>query len=101
MLFPQRQVVPKEYVPYLPHLVRLGFPFPGLQVKDLFDCGHRENMVIAPNPFRETEFLQQLAEVSEWDIRIATAQQDVLQQLLVSVHVSKMITAFGLVPISS
>jgi hypothetical protein len=86
MLFSQRQVVTKDYVSHLPYLIRLGFSFSGLQIKDLFDRWPREDVMIASYPFNETELLEQLTEVPERDIRVTTTHQDVLQQLLVSIH---------------
>jgi hypothetical protein len=75
------ELVPQQNTPNLPHLVRLCLRTSGLQVDYLYDPFFPENVVIASDPLRELQVMQEASQVGESNIRIRAPAQDSLQDL--------------------
>ena len=76
----------QDHFPHLLNLIGFCLRVSGLQIQDLVDSVHREDVVIAPDPLRESKPLEQHAQTVERDIGIRVPKQNIPVQLIVFSH---------------
>jgi hypothetical protein len=66
------QSVPEHEIADLLDLICLGLGALGLNIHDFIEVGHREDVVVAPDPLLEAQTAEDLAKPFKRDIRVSS-----------------------------
>ena len=71
-------LVVENHIPHLFHLIGFGFASKRLQVENLLHARFVENGVTTTAlPADESGAFEEVAEVSEWDVRVRSTREDI------------------------